>query len=147
MIESIELENNLCTNEYDPFLDEKSIWIANLCNGEAIYQDDDRGGREIKSAWLRLKRYINKHDLKITSLSFKFRSHVLQLPAPIDGAYFSRAILGNYDEETNIHFFVYGVYEKGKPIQCDWYRVPEIILFDSRSKGEEDLVDGALIKW
>lgn len=146
MIESIESKSDLCTS-LDDFLDEKTIWIATLSNNEVIYQDDDRPGRTPNSAWLRLGVYLKKKGLTIKGMAFKFRSHHENLPAPIDGAYFSKAILGNYDEDTNIHFYIYGSYEKGKVTRCVWYRVPEIVEFDARDKCEKDLVEKSLIKW
>ena len=149
MIESTKLdrvEATLC-RESDDFLDEKTIWIANLSNDETIYQDDERVGRQPHSAWLRLKAYLKESDLKIKSFAFKFRSHHVQLPRPQDGCYFTKAILGQQDNATDLHFFVYGNYIRGKNIDCVWYRIPEIIVFNTRNKKEEDVVQDGLIKW
>lgn len=45
--------------------DASTRWIASLSDGSTVFEDITPG---LKSAWLRLRDYIELHDLKITNL-------------------------------------------------------------------------------
>lgn len=123
--------DNLCRNAKDPYLDEKTIWVARLSNEEKIYCDDGRGDPLI--AWQRLKTYCDKFEYKIESLSLKFRSH--EVPIIID----------EYDSVgvVNSVLFVYPHFQKDsfnvvceKNNECNvvQYLTPELEIFKSNSR-------------
>ena len=113
----------ICTNE-DCFLEDKTIWIAALSNGQEVFQDDDRGGVYPSSAWLRLKDYCEVEGVYIDELKIKFRSHVVTIPKS-EGYHFIKGIgcMVGFDPEE---FFIVGTLNGGK-LQRTWYKVPEIL--------------------
>jgi hypothetical protein len=57
----------LAFSSKDPFVPtvDQGRWIASLSNGSTVFEDKTPG---IKSAWLRLRDYVNLHGLKVTNL-------------------------------------------------------------------------------
>jgi len=87
----------------DPFIavyaDSNPFWTINLTNGEQIYQDDDRPGQEIASAWKRSKIHIYDNDLEIDNVTFRFAGYQHTVydrlkDASYTGFYFSRGKIG-----------------------------------------------------
>jgi hypothetical protein len=129
---------HLCTDEHDPFLDEKAIWIAHLSNGKCVFQDDDRPGineetlgfRDAHSAWVRMFHYLVEHpEHHIELIRMKFRDHVIRLPHEnIAGYYFSRAAMGQWGAPDTLLYNVMGVIRDPKQdyLQQLWYHLPTI---------------------
>jgi len=114
----------ICTNKDDPFLDDKTIWIASLSDGQTVYQDDGRSGVSHHSAWVRLKDYCAVEDIHINGLKIKFRSHVVPIPKS-EGYHFIHGVgcLVGFDSED---FFIIGTLNNGT-LKRTWYKVPEIL--------------------
>jgi hypothetical protein len=117
-------------DEYVPDL----RWIAHLSNGETIYQDDERPEMEPRSAWIRLGNYIRNNNLKIISLKFQFRSHVINLEDNADGYYFAKGAVAVWGIGETFHHFVAGTLKEGK-IHKKWFLVPELEI---TRVGEQD---------
>ena len=66
------------------YADSNPIWIAELSNGEMIYQDDGKPDCYPESAWLRLKEYCEQNNLSIKSISVKNRSIQKQIVSDAD---------------------------------------------------------------
>lgn len=126
----------LCREPNDPFLEEKTIWIADLSNGERIYQDDGRG--EPESAWLRLREYLQKEKLRITAFELRFRSNSVRIPINGRGCLFSKAVGKDWGSELQDNFYVVGDFVSVDNIYCRWLRVPELIEFNTNLKNVAD---------
>lgn len=126
----------VCIQE-DDFIFEKLRWIAELSNGQRVYQDDGRPGLQEYSAWIRLKDYCKQEGIYITNLYLQFRSnHVHPLPAKAEGYFFShKSAIFSWGGET-YGFYLVGHVE-GDVIKVKEYKVPELILF----REEERSVD------
>lgn len=118
--------NDLCLDKHDKYLDEKTIWVAELSCGTKVYCDDGRGNPSI--AWQRLKKYCDDTTSSIKALTLKFRSH--EIPIILDG----------YDMVgmVNSVLFVYPHFQKdsfnvvqAKNGQCNvtQYIAPELEIF------------------
>ena len=73
-------------------------WIATLSNGQTVYQNCIEGR---KSAWTRLREYVEQNKLHITSLRLQALGHTITLPPhdQVDGYWHSnraRALLGGH---------------------------------------------------
>jgi hypothetical protein len=118
----------ICEKE-DNFLEDKTIWVAVLSNGQTVYQDDNRIDYEEKSAWLRLKRYISENQLKIKTFYIKFRSNtVLSTPSDASGYFFSKGIMGSV-ATSNVFYYLVGHIENGK-VYIKKFKIPELLCFD-----------------
>lgn len=135
--------DNLCREGSDPFLEDKVIWKAHLCNGEVIYQDDDR--TDIHSAWIRLSNYIKETGLTIKAIELKFRSNGLVVPIGPFGCMFSKAIGKDWDGDVPDYFYVVGDFASPNNVFCRWFRVPELIEFKSELRELEDCKPEQLI--
>lgn len=123
----------ICETE-DSFLEDKPIWVAVLSNGQKVYQDDDRKGLEERSAWLRLKSYLSKNNLKINSFYLKFRSNILViLPANSSGYFFSKGIMASTGYGKNIYYFSIGHIENQK-VFIKKIQIPELLLFEQETR-------------
>ena len=119
----------ICEKE-DSFLEDKTIWIAVLNNGQTVYQDDDRENLEERSAWIRLKSYLNKNNLKINSLYLKFRSNILTiLPVNSSGYFFSKGIMASTSYEKNVFYYSIGYIDDQK-VFIKKIKIPELLLFE-----------------
>jgi hypothetical protein len=87
----------------DPFIavyaDSNPFWTIFLSNGECIYQDDDRPGLEISSAWKRARSHIYENDLEIDKVIFRFAGYEHEVynrenDKTYTGFYFSRGKSG-----------------------------------------------------
>ncbi len=110
----------------DAFNKRDAIWIVKLSNGEYIYQDDNRPGIQPNSAWVRLKQYCEKNNLKIVSFDIEFRSNKIEFPRNADGYFFSRAIGAWLGESSNEQFAV-GVIDKNQ-VHIQYFQIPELYL-------------------
>ncbi len=123
--------HNLCLSSKDPYLDEKTVWVAELDDGTKVYCDDGRGSPVI--AWQRLKNYSDQNNRKISSLTLKFRSHEVSM------------IIDEYDQVgvVNSVLFVYPHFQKDsfnvvreKRGECDvtQYIIPELEIFKTNTR-------------
>tara|TARA_Y100001938_G_C8049720_1_gene411000 strand:+ start:844 stop:1314 length:471 start_codon:yes stop_codon:yes gene_type:complete len=118
----------ICT-EQDPFLEDKSIWIATLASGVTVYQDDYRANTEEPIAWKRLREYCQNHKDAIELLRIKFRSHVVPItPKKIipDYYYFAYGITKNVVSESSDDYYLSG-FAKEERLHYSWYKIPELI--------------------
>jgi len=140
----------LCTDEHDPFLDEKAIWIAHLSSGDCVFQDDDRPGitdevvgiSDAHSAWVRLFHYLlAEQKCTITMIRLKFRDHVIRLPhKDISGYYFTRGIMSEWGSPDDVHYNVMGVIRDVNQlhIQRLWYHLPSIEVLQQDELEQEN---------
>ena len=141
-----EDEYGLCIAECD-FLEDKSIWIAELSNGITVYQDDNRSGKETV-AWKRLGIYCESENVDISGMRLRFRSHVVHIESgdDIDGYYFAYGAHKEFDEQVTRAHYVCGFCRQGI-INCSWYSIPELLLTrdSTRKTNSDDIKDGRLI--
>ncbi len=123
---------SLCGVANDEFIEYKHHWIATLSDGSRIYQDDDRPGEEIPSAWLRLKEWLSYTNLEsdgkiwIQGLHLRFRSNIINpLPTNAKGYFFANKIVQMVGGKP-YDFFVVGTVED-KVIKRQTFKVPEMI--------------------
>lgn len=122
-------------------------WIANLTNGERIYQDDGRPEVEPESAWLRLKEYVHTNKLAIRDLIIQFRSHIVQVnKEPVDGFFFRNKILGSFGNPECTNFFVVGTLKDGI-VSVTSYQIPEIEVESTDTRKVEDCLDGLIFNY
>ena len=126
----------ICTQE-DSFLDEKTIWIATLSDGNTVFQDDDREGDFHPSAWIRLKDHCDSKGVYIDNLSIRFRDHKVDVPKA-EAYHFIKSVgcMVGYPEE---HFFIVSLLKQGELVRT-WYKVPEIVENDSSVVKAEDVL-------
>lgn len=122
----------LCTVE-DEFIFEKLRWVVSLSNDTVVYQDDGRPGCNPSSAWLRLKRWIESHDLDIVRMKFQFRSHIVSLPSPADGYYFSKGVYVTNVTGLSRGFYVGGVLVNDC-INVQLWSVPELEILSQETR-------------
>lgn len=142
---------NLCSNPNDEFIEYQPHWIVTLSDGSKIYQDDDRPGEEIPSAWVRLKEWINHSRLEgskisIIDLHLRFRSNILNpLPKNADGYFFANKIIHFVGAKEPLKFIVLGYLEDGL-IKRRTIKVPELLILQDDIKTLEDKYQEFVIK-
>ena len=105
--------------------DNNPMWIAELSNGETVYQDDDRPGVDPPSAWKRLKIYCGANNIHITKMSVKNRSHIENVGSGDDGYFFCKSAGAFMFGDETIHSFVVGRLNDGKLLTRKW-KMPEV---------------------
>jgi hypothetical protein len=128
----------------DDFTQEQSLrhrqaeWRAQLSDGTVVIMDDNRPGVQPASAWLRLARHVQEHNLAICRLWLQFRTHVEQdiLPANAEGYYFCKSALGFLTLKDTLHFFLVGYLTNGKIMVQKWC-VPELLLLSVETRDPE----------
>lgn len=141
-------DKDLCLEE-DFFLEEKTIWVVELSDGKTVYQDDHRDGLSEPIAWKRLRSYCEENATHIESMKLKFRSHselVGHEVKDISGRYFSYGITKNITGDDSYEYYIAG-YVVGENLVCHWYKIPEIIKCDTKTRKitERDLKNPSLI--
>ena len=116
------------------YADSNPIWIAELSNGETVYQDDGRPNAEPESGWLRMKQYCEENNLHIESMKVRNRSHVEDIGSGYDGYFFCKGAGALLFQDLTVHTFNIGHVENGKLYVRTW-RLPELIpeRFEERS--------------
>ena len=94
--------------------DKNPMWIVELSNGETIYQDDERPGKEPSSAWKRLKTYCEKNDVHIVNMKIKNRSNVQDIGSNHDGYFFCKSAGAFMFGDETIHSFIIGTLDEGR---------------------------------
>jgi len=111
-------------------------WVAHLSNQENIYYDH-REDIEPRSAWLRLKKYVEENRLKVDGITLEFRSHIEKLPEKADGYFHIMGAAstlamggnGSWGSSTE-EIWKFGVLTNGKEVKIQWWRVPELIVIN-----------------
>jgi hypothetical protein len=120
---------SICREE-DSFLEDKSVWFVDLSNGERIWMDDDRPGVFPRSAWLRLRMYLEEVQANISIFYIKFRSH---LESPVSnnapGYFFCHKLLANLGDDDIMKSFLIGEFD-GKGVAIQEWKTPELIQTD-----------------
>lgn len=121
----------ICTT-LDDFVLEKDVayWTAELNNGLIVYQDDGRPGYEEQSAWLRLKKYCETHNLFVRKMRITFRSHTELCGESDTGFFFSLGIFANCLVQRQQQRFICGPIKDGA-IHITIWAVPEILSVET----------------
>jgi hypothetical protein len=123
----------LC-KKIDDFIRYKTIWVANLSNGETIYQDDNREGESEPIAWFRLRSYLKKNPpLYILSLLIQFCDHVEQAcEVSEEGYYYSQGAY-NLIGDTTHYFYILGSLH-GDTVHATRWDIPSLIPINKESR-------------
>jgi hypothetical protein len=123
----------------DDYLDDKPYWVAELSNGEKIWQDDNRPGVNPPQAWLRLKEYMVETKAKIVKLYLQNRSHLeFPLPDNAPGYFFCKKLLASLTGTVKIHSYVLGHWD-GRKIYLSEWQVPELLELSREIRMEAEL--------
>ena len=119
------------------YADSNPIWIAELNNGEMIYQDDGKPDCHPESAWLRLKEYCEQNDLSIKSISVKNRSIQKQIVSDADSFTFCKSAGALMFGGQTSHSFVFGYVNDGV-YRAKKVNLPEMIIDRPEKRNIED---------
>lgn len=128
----------LCFNSKNDFVPSTNRWIASLSDGSTVFEDFTP---RQKSCWLRLKDYIEKHNLKITNLRLEcFGRQVCLVPykdnegrPQINGYWQSKKLGALVNAGNGGQFSWRGVgFVKSKKIYMTWIREDGHIEYDCR---------------
>jgi hypothetical protein len=140
---------DLCYKE-DDFLIEKCYWIVKLTNGELVYQDDNRPGLSVSSAWKRLGLFLRENiDIKIESISLKYCSHIVNFPQhenePI--YFYSNGVMQSQGvPSSSSGYHIVGWLINENEVICNWFKKPELICLREIVKNIADCGEFQLIK-
>ena len=104
---------------------EQGRWIASLSDGSTVFQDHTPGE---KSAWSRLKDYVELHKLKVTNVRLEAYGRLVHTIPYLDdekrpqlNGYWQLERMGAFINTTmpNLHWRGIG-YVKGKSIYVTW---------------------------
>lgn len=124
----------ICKTFDKEYFEEKTYWIAELSNGETVYQDDGKNENYEHSAWIRLKKYIEDNNLSINKFYVRFRSNIIYpLQENCDGYFFSIGIIGMMSSEENVNFYILG-YVLNNKVMIKKIKIPELIVFDEEER-------------
>jgi len=131
----------LCTTP-DEFIEEKARWVATLSNGLKVYQDDDRPGEEINSAWIRLKTYLEiSKEISIIGLHLQFRSNIIYpLPQNSKGYFFSNKIV-QFIGGSPLRFMVVGYVDEKEKIHTQTFNIPELLKLETSTRNLNEWLD------
>lgn len=134
----------VCKQE-DDFLEDKSLWFVDLSNRERIWMDDNRPGVQPRSAWLRLRMYLEEIKADIVGFYIKFRSH---LESPLlhnaQGYFFCHKLLAGLGDDDIIKSFLIGDFD-GKGVSIQEWRTPELIQENFEYRPLEEIKQECLI--
>lgn len=112
-------------------------WVAKLSNGETVWQNDE--ATHINSSWKNLKNYVYNNGLFINSLSFEFRSHIIDFKKDAFGYYFNKGCIAGLG--GSIQCFIIGIAnDHVDKIMTIWYSTPELEIVSS---GEKTLLEAS----
>jgi len=125
---------NLCTTR-DDFVKDKCIWIAQLKDGTKVFQDDGRSGVEIESAWIRLGNYVRDHPRNgIAQMRLRLHTHIIHLPSDKPFYFYSKGLVQAMSAKEGLGFHIVGWPDNSGGIWCAWYKVPELIIAQEKSR-------------
>lgn len=131
----------------DEFLNDKTYWFCKLSNGETVYQDDNRPGLEESRAWIRLGQYVKSNNLKIESMSIRFRSHVEDLPSHCAAYYFSYGVIQDLTSPQSLGTYVLGFQQTpDDDIVCMSFVYPELLVISGSKKSKNKVQEPFIIR-
>jgi|TARA_Y100000310_G_C20488672_1_gene718056 hypothetical protein len=105
-----------------------TVWVAELSNGQTIYQDDERDGVEPESAWERLGIYCKENSFYVVDMYVQNGTNVVQVGKDYDGYYFCKGAGGFlHGDGRTYHTYIVGTLENGL-MQVAHYNVPEMTV-------------------
>lgn len=116
-------------NECRIDLDNITYWKAYLSDGRYVLQDDDRPDTEIKSAWVRLGRFLvaNK-PVKLIGIDLIFGTHTVSFPRNRPAYYYSKGMMQGISQATSLDYHVIGYVDDDDAVmKFAWMKVPELI--------------------
>jgi len=121
----------LCT-ERDSFVKNKCIWIVELKDGSKVFQDDDRPGYAVASAWKRLGHYVhNNPQNSIAKMRLRFRTHIVDLPSHQSLYFYSKGLIQAFTQTYGLDFHVVGWKDDTGDILATWYKAPELVVTET----------------
>jgi len=143
--DSILRAYGLCVTR-DEFVWDKCIWIADLKDGSKVFQDDDRPGIAVPSAWVRLGNYIKEHpENPIAKMRLRFRSNIVGLPANKPFYFYSKGLLQALQQKHGLDFHIVGWPDDTGKLLCTWYKTPELAVSQSQYRTLADCKPEQLI--
>lgn len=125
----------MLTKEYDNFIQERMeppsklpSFVAELSNGETVYQDDGRYVEPSPFAWLRLKHYLTESNLNIEKLWLQYRSNKILVSSEAEGLYFCKGLIAGVGGDSS-QCFVVGILKDGGFAKL-YYSIPDLQLKD-----------------
>lgn len=115
--------NKLFISPDQDYIEQNTIWIAKLNNGQVAYQYDI--GDRI--SWLKLFEYCKETGQYIIFFSIRFRSNLYELPQSKNGYFFCKSILGGTGMKKPQNFYLAGFLENDA-IEVHKITVPSLIL-------------------
>lgn len=135
----------ICKNYDKEYFEDKTCWVVELSNGESIYQNDGFDESIEFSAWIRLKEYLCKNNLKIDKMYVRFRSNIFYpLEDYCDGYFFSMGIIGMMSSTENVNFYILGSI-KNSIVNIKKIKVPELIVFDQEERDISNCTEQQII--
>jgi hypothetical protein len=132
--EHILASYGLCT-AYNEFIENKCIWTVDLQDGSKVFQDDDRPGCAVASAWKRLGHYVQKHpENPIVKMRLRFGTHIIALPERQPMYFYSRGLIQAVTQSFGLDFHIVGWPDKDGNLMCVWYKVPELVITETSSR-------------
>jgi hypothetical protein len=127
----------LCT-EYDEFVQDKCIWVVTLKDGTKVFQDDDRPGIQVPSAWRRLGFYVGDHPYNPpVAMRLRFGTNIVELPSEQPFYFYSKGLLQAMNMTYGLDFHIVGWPDDGK-VLCTWFKVPELAATEQRHRELSD---------
>lgn len=134
-VDNIAMSYGLCLS-FDEFIEDKCIWIADLSNGIKVFQDDDRPGQHVPSAWRRLGYYFEDYKAKIVKWRLRFGTNVVELPDNRPYYFYSRGLLQAIQQSHGLDFHIVGwpIDKSGNELELIWFKVPELAIAERRTR-------------
>lgn len=117
---------SVCTED-DQYVRERLRWVAELSNGQTVYEDDGREGVMPLSAWVRLKSHCEETNTNIVAMRLQFRSNIVELPRNKAGYFLVKQAFGVWGDSESFNAYVAGYLEGDKVYVSKW-KVPELTL-------------------
>jgi len=115
--------------QIDEFIENKAIWVVDLKDGTRVFQDDDRLGAHVASAWRRLGYYIADYPKNpIVQMRLRFGTHGVPLPSDQDFYFYSKGMLQAMTQTHGLDFHIVGWPNDEGGVTCVWYKVPELVV-------------------
>lgn len=131
---SVIASYGLCLS-YDEYISNRCVWIVDLKDGTTIFQDDDRPGVKIPSAWKRLRYYVQDYpENKIAKMRLRLGTHVIELPSEQPFYFYSRGLLQSMTQTHGLDFHIVGWPDGKGCVACTWYKAPELVITEESTR-------------
>jgi len=131
---------------YDEFIENKAIWVVDLKDGIRVFQDDDRPGLDIPSAWKRLGIYAQDHPGNpIVKMRLRFRSNIIELPSNQPLYFYSRGLLQAVTQSVGLDFHIVGGLNDEGSLTLMWYKCPELVVAQQAVRPPEECLPEQII--